>query len=292
MVAQGGAEAGRMTAAAFSPGSVKTKFRLAGGAQPLILLPVQVNGRGPFDFILDTGAGTSLLSSELAKGLGVRITGSKEGQSAAGKVAVSLARVDSLAIGSTSLHDVDVGVVDLSQIAKTIGANIDGDLGYNFLRHFRITLDYGNYEIRFDGPKKIEMSGSAKTESRIRLANPAKPLILVDIYANGSGPFQFAVDTGTSTTAITPDMAKALAVESLPVGPAAAGSGQVDVTAGSLRSFQLGSARIDNLPVIVANFFEMLSQAVGVRLDGIVGYNFLRNYKVVIDYPGELLSLY
>jgi len=36
----------------------------------------------------------------------------------------------------------------------------------------------------------------------------------------------------------------------------------------------------------------MLSQAVGVRLDGIVGYNFLRNYKVVIDYPGQLLSLY
>jgi len=36
----------------------------------------------------------------------------------------------------------------------------------------------------------------------------------------------------------------------------------------------------------------MLSQAVGAKLDGIVGYNFLRDYKVVIDYPNELLSLF
>ena len=37
-----------MTTATLSPGSAKVKFRLAGGAQPLILLPVQVNGDGPF----------------------------------------------------------------------------------------------------------------------------------------------------------------------------------------------------------------------------------------------------
>jgi hypothetical protein len=39
-----------MTAATLSPRSSKIKFRLAGGAQPLILLPVQVNESGPFDF--------------------------------------------------------------------------------------------------------------------------------------------------------------------------------------------------------------------------------------------------
>jgi predicted aspartyl protease len=282
-----------MTSATLSPNSSKVKFRLAGAAQPLILLPIHVNDRGPFDFILDTGAGTSLLSTGLAKRLEVKVVGSKEGHSAGGNVSVFLGKVDSLAVGEIKLSDVDVGIVDLSQIAKTIGANIDGDLGYNFLKHFRITIDYGDCQIRLDDPKRVEsLSRSAQTEVPIRLAAPAKPLILVDVHANGSGPFQFAVDTGTSTTAITPDLAKALAVESSPVGPATAGSAQVDVTAGSLQSFQLGGARVDNLPVIVANFFEMLSQAVGVRLDGIVGYNFLRNYKVVIDYPGQLLSLY
>src|SRR6266700_2660322 len=146
-----------MTAATLSPNS--NKFRLVGGAQPLILLPVRVNDRGPFDFILDTGAGTSLLSSELAKQLETKVIGSKEGQSAGGKVSVSLAKVDSLAVGETKLEDVDVGIVDLSQIAKTIGAPIDGDLGYNFLNRFQITIDYGQCEIRFDDPKRADDLG-------------------------------------------------------------------------------------------------------------------------------------
>src|SRR5947209_9453247 len=209
-----------MTFATLSPRSAKVKFRLAGGAQPLILLPVRVNDRGPFDFILDTGAGTSLLSSDLAKQLEAKVIGSKEGQSAGGKVSVSLAKVDSLTVGETKLHDVDVGIVDLSQIGKTIGAKIDGDLGYNFLKHFRVTIDYRDCEIRFEDPKRVESFGrGAKTEVPIRLASPAKPLLLIDVHLNERGPFQFAIDTGTSTTAITPQLADELGVASSPIGP-------------------------------------------------------------------------
>lgn len=283
-----------MTTATVSPSKARVKFRLAGGAQPLILVPVEVNGEGPFEFILDTGAGTSLLSAELGQKLGVKVIGSKQGQSAGGAVAVSLAKVSSLAVGSVKLEDVDVGLVDLSHIGKTVGTKIDGDLGYNFLKHFRVTVDYRQSEIRLDDPKRLEFAGqsTAVTEVALRLASPAKPLILVDVYANGRGPFQFAIDTGTSTTAITPGLAKQLGVASSPIGPATTGGAQVDVTAGVLPSFQVGGARIDNLDVVVADFFAMLSNAIGTKLDGIVGYNFLRNYKVALDYPNETLSLF
>jgi predicted aspartyl protease len=281
-----------MTTATLSPKSSKVKFRLAGGAQPLILLPVRVNGDGPFEFILDTGAGTSLLSSDLAKKLNIKIISTKEGQSAGGKISVSLAKVDSLAVGQVKLDEVDVGIVDLSHIAKAIGTKIDGDVGYNFLKHFRITIDYHDCEIRFDEPRRIERLGrSSKAEVPMRLASVAKPLLLVQVHANGHGPFQFAIDTGTSTTAIAPELAQQLGLVGSPVGPLTTGSAQVNVTAGTLESFQVGRARIDDLVVVVADFFSMLSQAVGARLDGIVGYNFLRNFRVVIDYPGEKFRL-
>ena len=282
-----------MTAATLSPSNSKTKFRLAGGAQPLILLPVHVNDQGPFEFILDTGAGTSLLSSELAKRLAVKIIGSKEGQSAGGKVAVSLAKVGSVAVGETKLGEVDVGIVDLAHIGRTVGAKIDGDLGYNFLKHFRVTINYRDCELRLDDPKRVDtVARGAQTEIPIRLANPAKPLILVDVHANGRGPFQFAIDTGTSTTAITSELAKQLDISTSPVGAGTTGGAAVDFHAGLLQSFQLGGAKIDNMAVVVADFFTMLSAAVGAKLDGIVGYNFLRNYKVVIDYLGETLTLF
>jgi predicted aspartyl protease len=282
-----------MTAATLSPSSAKVKFRLAGGAQPLILLPVRVNEHGPFDFILDTGAGTSLLTPELAKRLSVQIVGSKEGQSAGGSVAVSLAKADSLAVGDARIDDVDLGIVDLANVGKTIGAKIDGDLGYNFLKYFRVTIDYRDCEIRFDDPKRVETFGrSAKAQLPIRLASPAKPLLLIDVHLSGRGPFQFAIDTGTSTTAITPQLAKELGIASSPVGAGTTAGAQVDVRAGNIESFQLGGAKIDNMTVVVADFFEMLSAAIGAKLDGIVGYNFLCNYKVAIDYPGETLTLF
>ena len=282
-----------MTAATLSLSSSKVKFRLAGGAQPLILLPVQVNDRGPFEFILDTGAGTSLVSSELARELDIKVVSSKEGQGAGGKISVLLAKVDSLAVGQTRLPDVDVGIVDLGQIGRAVGAKIDGDVGYNFLKHFRVTIDYHDSVVRLDDPKRVEsLARGAKTEVPIRLANPAKPLILVDVHVNGRGPFQFAIDTGTSTSAITPELAKELSLTTSEIPPMTSGGGQIQASASTLQTFQLGGAKIDNVAVVVADFFTMLNAAIGAKLNGIVGYNFLRNYKVVIDYPGEILTLF
>ena len=77
----------------------------------------------------------------------------------------------------------------------------------------------------------------------MRLASLAKPLLLVDVHANGHGPFQFAIDTGTSTTAIAPELAQQLGLEGSPVGPLTTGGAQVNVTAGTLESFQVGGAR-------------------------------------------------
>ena len=271
--------------------SATVRFRLAGGAQPLILVPVEVNGQGPFEFILDTGAGTSLIATELADKLKVKLLGSKQGQSAGGAVSVSLAKLDSVSVGNAQLPDVDVGIVDLKHIGATVGAKIDGDLGYNFLKRFRVSIDYEKCQLRLDDPRKLDVFNRGGTEVGLRLANPAKPLILVDVHANRQGPFQFAIDTGTSTTAITPELAKRLGVAASPIGQGTTAGAHVAVTAGMLDSFMVGGAKTEKMSVVVADFFAVLSEAVGARLDGIVGYNFLRNYKVVIDYPNERLSL-
>jgi predicted aspartyl protease len=272
--------------------SATVRFRLAGGAQPLILVPVEVNDHGPFDFILDTGAGTSLLSLELANKLNVTVLGSKQGQSAGGAVSVSLAKVESFAVGTARLPEVDVGIVDLKQIGAAVGAKIDGDLGYNFLKSFRISIDYEKCQLRLDDPRRLDVfNRESQTELPLRLASPAKPLILVEVYANRKGPFQFAIDTGTSTTAITPEIAKQLRLKASPIGPGTTAGAQVAVTAGVLNSFMVGGAKIENMPIVIADFFAALSEAVGAPLDGIVGYNFLRNYKVVIDYPNERFTL-
>jgi predicted aspartyl protease len=54
--------------------SREVTFKLAGAHAPLILVPTFVNGQGPYDFVLDTGASATLLSPELAERLGLTAT--------------------------------------------------------------------------------------------------------------------------------------------------------------------------------------------------------------------------
>lgn len=273
--------------------SSNVKFHLAGGAQPLILLPVHLNGAGPLQFILDTGAGTSLLSTELAARLQIKPTGTKEAQTAGGKVAVGLAQVETMSLGEISAENLEVAIVDLSQISRTIGSPVDGDLGYNFFRHFSVTINYHACQLRLCDPKRVSgIDRDAVAHIPMRLAAPAKPLILVDALVNGRGPFPFAVDTGTSTSVISPELAAQLEISGGAAASVTGGAGQMQLRGGSLSSLQIGAAKIQDLPVLIGPFLAVLSQAAGSHLDGIIGYNFLRNYKVTIDYPNHLLSLF
>jgi predicted aspartyl protease len=263
-------------------------FRLAGGAQPLILVPASVNGSEVREFVLDTGAGTTLLTTQLAASAGVRVTGTKEGSGAAGRVVIQTGHADSLAVGGVRLRDVPVGITDeVQRIGAAIGATVHGALGYTFLRSFRVALDYRGCRIRFDAAREDPDPAGV----RFRLAHPAKPLVLVPALVNGQGPYQLAVDTGASTTVISPELARVLCVRGAPVPAMTGGGGAVQASAGAIESLAIGDARCERVAVMIAPFVDMLASAIGTGLDGIVGHNVLREFQVSIDYPNSLLSL-
>jgi predicted aspartyl protease len=266
----------------------EVKFRLAGGAQPLILVPVSVNEKEFYDFILDTGAGTSLLSTELARNLQVEDAKMKEGQTAGGKVTVHLGNVESLAIGTAKVKNVEVGIVDLSDLSRAVGAKIDGDIGYNYLKNFRVTIDYKNNTLRLAQGRYETVGQASLSEVGFRRAHPAKPLVLIQALVNGSDTYEFALDTGSSTTMISPDFAKHLKIQGVPIPPISTGGGnKISASVGNLASLAVGQAQVQNLPVVVADSFGMLNQATGASINGIIGYNFLKEFALTIDYPSE-----
>jgi len=269
-------------------------FRLAGGAQPLILVPAQVNGAGTFEFILDTGAGTSLISPEVAERLGVARTGTKEGVGAGGRVTVALGTLESLAIGEARVEALDVAITDeLQRIGAAVGTRVDGDAGYNFLKNFCVTIDYRRYMLRLTQVVNDENASGSQPRAQVkfRIAHPAKPLILVETMVNGAGPFQFALDTGTSTSLLSPELARAFSIKSESVPGMTGAGGQIAARVGLLESLAIEEAAIKNVHVMVSDVLTMLGQATGARLDGIIGYNYLKEFKVTIDYPREILRL-
>jgi len=66
---------------------------------------------------------------------------------------------------------------------------------------------------------------------------------------------------------------------------------QVRSTAALIASLAIGPVRLSRVRVTVAEFLEPLGRAVGTKLDGIIGTNVLRRFKVTIDYPAAILRL-
>jgi len=272
--------------------NAEVNFRLAGGPQPLILVPVRVNDADARDFILDTGAGTSLLSPQLARELGVEATGKRQAQVAGGRVDVGLGRVASLSVGGASAEDLEVAIVNLDDLGRAVGARVEGDLGHNFLKSFRVTVDYGRGVLRLRSGRYESFGAATLREVGFRLAAPAKPLVLVSVLVNGARAEEFAIDTGCSTTMISPALAADFGVRAGASAPVSTGGGHaLAASFGKLDSLALAGACARDLPVVITDAFRALNEATGASFRGIVGHNFLKAFALTIDYPASTLSL-
>jgi predicted aspartyl protease len=267
-------------------------FRLVGGQNPLILVPVHVDDKGPYAFILDTGASHCLLSKELAEILGVRPEIEGQAMGAGGPVKLAFAHVASMAVGATRQCNVQVAITDeLKRIGTAIRSRVDGDLGFEFLKDFSLTIDYRAGALGFASRLEADHGGPAAHSIPFKLAAAHKPLILVQVMVNDQGPFQFALDTGASRTMLSSELAGKLAIETIEDSPVTGGGGQIKILAGKVRSLSVGEAIVRDHAIGVGEFLAMLSQTAGAKLDGIVGYNSLNQFRVTIDYPRRTLSL-
>jgi predicted aspartyl protease len=268
-------------------------FQLSKGSQPLILVPVFVAGRGPYSFVLDTGAGPTLVSNELADTLGLPRGETQEGRGAGGEVQLVHSVAPSLRIGDEALENAAVCITDLSFIGRAIGAQVDGDLGHSVLRHFALTLDYAANILSLARPAiagEASVAHAGEKTIPFRLAHASKPLIVVPAFVNGQGPFDIAVDTGASSTTLSLEFAEKLGLSLAPIADMTGGGGTVRAWRGQLESFAVGSARREGLRVAVSDFFGPLCEVLGVQLHGIAGYNFLRHFRVTVDYLAEILA--
>jgi predicted aspartyl protease len=118
-------------------------LRFVGADDAAIVVPVWINGEGPFDLVLDTGATYTCVTPEVAARLDLPdqrgAVGYGAGVQSAGRVRI--VRYDSVRAGAAAAHDMAGCVVDLSSLAA-VGTAVDGLLGLNFLRGFDVRLDF------------------------------------------------------------------------------------------------------------------------------------------------------
>jgi predicted aspartyl protease len=133
----------REATAPAEPEEGEVAFRLVGPNEAALVVPVHVNGEGPYDFVFDTGATITCVDRQLMEELGLEtepgVMGRGVGVGGAGRVAV--ARLDSVRIGPARASGLTACVLDLRQL-EAVGAPVHGLVGLNFMRAFRVELDF------------------------------------------------------------------------------------------------------------------------------------------------------
>jgi predicted aspartyl protease len=115
-----------------------TTFQL--GAQGGVMVPVMVNGSGPFIMLLDTGATHSVITEDVATVAGARAVAKSTVISPVGETVRAIVSIDRLVVGPISADNVLPSVVPAGSFDAE--GRIHGLIGQDVLAWLRYTLDF------------------------------------------------------------------------------------------------------------------------------------------------------
>lgn len=252
----------------------------------LLFADALVDGKGPFRFVIDTGATQTVLSDRLAMQLGLQSITSTlmHGVGGTGKVDSYIYRLNRLQLGDVVVKNIPVGTFADPMIAQIA----DGIIGTAMLADFAITVNYPQSRLELvrsstsSGPAG---SGAANAIPVWCISN----LLLLPVEVNGQHRGNFLIDTGAVTSVLSHGMAKQLGVTEdtpgakLPVPIAGVGGsdGSVLVVPGVTLKTPVESKRLDQ---VVAINLQEISRMLQTEISGVLGYDFLQNYKLTLDY--------
>ncbi len=110
------------------------------------------------------------------------------------------------------------------------------------------------------------------------------------------GPYHFNVDTGSSVTLVSPDIARRYGGGELPptdeplVRVRSSEGGTASLKPVTLAKFQLGDVRFQYVPALIYDCSDLSAQF-GVRIDGILGFPLFRKTLLTLDYPNERIVI-
>ena len=152
---------------------------------------VQVNGRGPFRFVVDSGADTSVVGARVAQALNLPVgrPATLHGTTASSQVQRVL--VDSLSLGRSTATNLELPVLREADLGG------DGLVGIDALAQQRLMLDFEARAIRVEDPTRRppRMDGEIVVVARRRRGQ----LILTEARADGR-PVEAVIDTGAELT--------------------------------------------------------------------------------------------
>lgn len=209
----------------------------------LTMVKVFINGQGPYNFVVDTGAGVMVLNSDLVNTLKIPVVGTSEVGSPMGTepMQVDSLRVSSVKIGDAVIEDLPAVALELQDMFGSLQAP-DGILAAASFEGFLMTIDFPNKSV-------LLRKGELPPADGQRVLDYSAASVVPNIPVSIAGEtVDVAVDTGAPSTLVLPSSY----ISSLPLEsePAVTGQGRtVDATFEILSSQLKGTLNIGDIAI-------------------------------------------
>jgi hypothetical protein len=262
----------------------------------MIVIKLKINGKGPFNFVLDTGVGMMIItepslvdSIDLASKKLIKIAGLGEGEDSEAYI-TSLLNVQ---IPGLESHDVNAAILkkDHFNLSSYAGMPIHGLLGYEFFAHLAVSVDLSDSTLSVCRPKDLHhMSHADRIPITVEDRKPYLHSLVT--YTNGkTQDCKLVIDIGAGHPISLEDMVK---TNGMPAKYIAANlgvglNGPINGYISRISAVQLGKYDIKDVIAAFPDSREKLISA--VPRDGNMGMGILKRFNLTFDYPDSALYL-
>lgn len=266
----------------------------------LIIIPLTINGRGPYNFVLDTGIGIMLItdpsltdSLELKNLRTLRITGFGEGEELSAYVTPSLY----IGIGNNDIiGELSAAILkeDSFNLSSYTGTPVHGLIGHEFFNSFIVKLNYSVNTIKLYSqrvsyvprrghkiPITIEDRKPYLTASiSIKPGTNTSAKLIID---TGAGhPVSLETDSGLPYKVPEPNIRANLGVGL---------NGIINGHIARIPSLEIGKYKFKNVITAFPDYKDAAGKFSSINRNGNIGNSILRRFNVVFDYNNSCMYL-
>lgn len=257
----------------------------------LVIIPLYINGKGPFNFILDTGVGPMIISDpSTVDSLNVQSLRSTKisGLGAGSDIDAYLSDAISVRIGNSSMNNMPTAILkeDIFNLSSYTGVHISGLIGYYFFNSFIVKIRYPSKKLIFSLPQaRLKLKGERLPMEMIN----NKPYITARIGKDNDEKqtVKLIFDIGAS---------HALSMESYNEEPyplpketikANLGMGFTGLISGSIgrvKTLEIASTTFKNVLTSFPIYEDAAAKTLVKERNGNLGSNLARHFDITFDY--------
>ena len=265
----------------------------------LMIIKLMVNGKGPFNFVLDTGVGLFLISdpklidSVSIKNLrSINITGFGDGDPLSAYVTPTI----DVGFGSTNAKGLSAAILkkDIFELSNYVGMPVHGLIGYEFFNSFIVKINFSVNTLTIYRP---ETAYIPRKGYRVPIMiEDRKPYLISNIQLSSGEKIAAKVilDTGAGhpisleTNGGVPfEVPKVNIPGNLGIGLTGPISGYIS----RVKSLTLGKYTLNNVIAAFPDYDDVASKVYSVSRNGNMGITVLKRFNVIFDYNQSALYL-